>query len=174
MESAKSSKASFREKAVDELREFIILTIYLYICFAAIIYFKAAVLQAQGDAYAHLGLAAIKAALCAKFMLVGRAFHLGERFQDLPLIIPALHKSLVFLVLLVVLTFIEEIVVGAVHGRTMSDAISEIAGGTFDQMIATIFILFLILFPYFAFRALGNIVGDKILVRLFFERRHTR
>jgi hypothetical protein len=30
----------------------------------------------------------------------------------------------------------------------------------------------LILIPYFAFRSLGDIVGDKILVRLFFERRH--
>jgi hypothetical protein len=27
--------------------------------------------------------------------------------------------------------------------------------------------------PYFAFRSLGDIVGDRILVRLFFERRHS-
>jgi lauroyl/myristoyl acyltransferase len=39
-------------------------------------------------------------------------------------------------------------------------------------MIATILIIFLILIPYFAFRSLGDIVGDKTLVRLFFERRH--
>jgi hypothetical protein len=173
MESGKLSKASFREKAIDELKEFIVLTVYLYVCFAAVIYFKASILQGQGNAYDHLGLAIIKAALCAKFMLFGRAFHLGERFKHLPLIIPALHKAFVFLVLLVVLTSIEEIVVGAIHGRTMRDAISGIAGGTFDQMVATIFILFLILFPYFVFRALGNIVGDKILVRLFFEWRHS-
>ncbi len=173
MESGVQSKAPFREKAGEELREFIILTAYLYVCFAAVIYFKATILQAQGVAYAPLGLAIIKAALCAKFMLVGRVFHIGERFKNLPLIVPTLHRSFVFLLLLVVLTFIEEIVVGAIHGRTVLESISGIAGGTLHQMVATILIIFLILIPYFAFRSLGDIVGDRILVRLFFERRHS-
>jgi hypothetical protein len=99
--------------------------------------------------------------------------HIGERFKDLPLIVPTLYRSFVFLLLLVVLTFIEEIAVGAIHGRTVLDSISRIAGGTFRQMFATILIIFLILVPYFAFRSLGNIVGDRILVRLFFEPRHS-
>jgi hypothetical protein len=160
------SKASIREKATEELIEFVILTAYLYVCFAAVIYLKASVLEAQGVAYTHLGLAIVKAALCAKFMLVGRAFHIGERYKNLPLIVPTLHKSFVFLLLLVVLTLIEEIVVGAIHGRTVLDSISAIAGGTFHQFVAIILIIFLILMPYFAFRSLGQIVGDKILVRL--------
>lgn len=172
-ESAGESKASFREKISEELIEFAILTVYLYICFAAVIFFKAAVLQAQGIAYDHLGLAIIKAALCAKFMLVGRAAHIGERFRNLPLIVPTLHKSFVFLLLLVVLTLIEEIVVGAIHGESIMHSISGIAGGTLYQFVATILIIFLVLTPYFAFRSLGQIVGDKILVRLFFERRHS-
>jgi hypothetical protein len=171
-ESQIKSKAPFRDKAGEELREFIVLAAYLYVCFAAVIYFKAAVLQAHGIAYAHLGLAITKAAICAKFMLMGRAFHLGEWSKNLPLIVPTLHRSFVFLLLLAVLTFIEEIVVGVIHGRTVLDSISGIAGGTFQQMIATTLIIFLILVPYFAFRALGEIVGDKTLVRLFFERRH--
>ena len=117
-ESQIKPKAPFRDKAGEELREFIVLTADLYVCFAAVIYFKAAVLQAHGVAYAHLGLAIVKAAICAKFMLMGRVFHIGERFRKLPLIVPTLHRSLVFLLLLAVLTFIEEIVVGAIHGRT--------------------------------------------------------
>ena len=58
-ESGEESKASFREKISQELIEFAVLTVYLYICFAAVIYFKAAVLQAQGIAYDHLGFAII-------------------------------------------------------------------------------------------------------------------
>jgi hypothetical protein len=111
-DSGEDAKASFREKMSEELIELIVLTAYLYVCFAAVIYFKAAVLQAQGVAYTHLSLAIIKAALCAKFMLVGRVFHIGERYKNLPLIVPTLHKSFVFLLLLAVLTLIEEVVVG--------------------------------------------------------------
>jgi phosphatidylserine synthase len=172
MESGVQSKASFREKAGEELMEFLILSAYLYVCFAALIYLKFAILQANGVAYFALGVAIIKAALCAKFMLLGRAFHIGERFRNLPLIVPTLHRWFLFLLLLVVLTFIEEIAVGAIHGRKVMDSIYGIAGGTFHQIVATTLILFLILIPYFAFRSLGNIVGDKTLVRLFFEPRH--
>jgi hypothetical protein len=172
-ESGARSEASFREKASEELKEFIILTAYLYICFAALIYPKFAILQANGIASVALGVAIIKAALCAKFMLLGRALHVGERFKTLPLIVPTLHRSFLFLLLLVVLTLIEEIAVGAIHGRTVLDSISGIAGGTFHQIVATVLILFLILIPYFAFRSLGDIIGDKTLVRLFFERRHS-
>jgi hypothetical protein len=42
------------------------------------------------------------------------------------------------------------------------------AGGTFRQFVATILIKFLIVIPYFAFRSLGDIVGNEIL-RLFIE-----
>jgi hypothetical protein len=41
MESGVQSKAPFREKASEELTEFIVLTAYLYVCFAALIYLKA-------------------------------------------------------------------------------------------------------------------------------------
>jgi hypothetical protein len=167
------SKATFREHAIEELREFTILTAYLYVCFAAVIYFKAAVLHTQGIAYAPLGVGIVKAAICAKFMLMGRMLHIGERFKNYPLIIPTLHRAFVFLLLLAVLTLAEEAFVGLIHGRKLWESVSEIGGGTFNQIIATIFIMFLILIPYFAFRSLGSIVGDKILVRLFFERRHS-
>ena len=163
---------SFREKASEELREFILLTAYLYVCFAAVIYFKAAILHARDIAYAPLGLAIIKAALCAKFMLLGRVFHVGERFRTLPLVVPTLYRSFAFLLLLIVLTVIEAIVVGAIHGRSISDSIAGIAGGTFHEMVATIVIIFLILIPHFAFRSLGEIVGDKVLVRGLFQRRN--
>jgi hypothetical protein len=54
-------------------------------------------------------------------------------------------------------------------GKTVLDSISDIAGGTWYQIVVTSFILLLVLIPYFAFRALGDVVGHQILVRLFFE-----
>jgi hypothetical protein len=134
-ENGLNPKPKFREKASNELREFFVLTAYLYICFAAVIFFKTAVLQAHGISYDHFRLAILKAALCAKFILVGRIFHLGDRFSKLPLVVPTLYKSFVFLLLLSALTFIEEILVGAIHGRTVMEAVSDVAGGVRRQII---------------------------------------
>lgn len=171
MATTTETRPPLRERAVEELKEFVVLTVYLFVCFAVLLYFKAAVSPVDDVRYAPLATAAIKSAICAKFILMGRMLHLGERFKKHPLIIPTLYKSLVFLAVLVTLTVIEEVVVGLIHGRSMIESISELGGGTLGQMVATCSVVMLILVPYFAFRTLGELVGDRHLVRLFFERR---
>jgi hypothetical protein len=44
-------------------------------------------------------------------------------------------------------------------------------GGTPEQAIATLVIMFLIFIPLFAFGALGEVMGDKALFRTFFVER---
>jgi hypothetical protein len=172
MTSSIPAKASIRERATTELMEFVVIALYLYICFSALAYLKAAILQAQGIPFAPFAFAAVKALICAKFVLVGRALHLGERFKALPLIWPTLHRSLVFLLLLLILNALEEVVVGLLHHRNVTDSLVELGGGTLDQLIATSVVVLLILIPFFAFRSLGEIVGERNLVRVFFLQRH--
>jgi hypothetical protein len=45
-----------------------------------------------------------------------------------------------------------------------------LGGGTLHQLIATSVIVFLILIPFFAFRAIGEAVGAEKLARMFFMR----
>src|SRR5215472_10775714 len=98
------SKASLRERAVNELKEFVVIAAYLFVCFAAVAYFKASILKAQGISFAPFGFAVAKALICAKFVSMGHIFHLGERrFKSLPLIWPTLYKSFCFLALLLAL-----------------------------------------------------------------------
>jgi hypothetical protein len=168
-----SSKASLGERAIDELKEFVIIAAYLFVCFAAVAYFKASILKAHGISFAPFGFAVAKALICAKFVSMGHIVHLGERFKSLPLIWPTLYKSFCFLALLVVLNAAEEIVVGSIHRRTVADSIADFGGGTLDQLIAQSFIGFLILVPFFAFRALGEVVGERNLMQVFFSHRQT-
>ena len=171
MKDGTSTRASIVKRATDELKEFLIVAAYLYVCFTALAYLKAAILQAHGIAFAPFGFAAVKALICAKFMSVGHVLHLGDRYKKQALIWPTLHRSLVFLALLLVLNVLEEVIVGYIHHRPMADSIAEIGGGTFRQLIATTIIMLLILIPFFAFRSLGEVVGERVLFRLFFEPR---
>lgn len=61
---------------------------------------------------------------------------------------------------------------GLIHHRTAADSLADFGGGTVEQLIATSIVGILILIPFFAFRALGEVVGERNLVRLFFEQRH--
>jgi len=151
-----------------ELTEYAAISLYLYICFGAILLYKAAVLQGHGIVYAPYGLAAVKALILAKFMLIGQATKMGERYSHKPLIYPILHKSLAFLALLVVLSVIEEVVAGALHHRSVAESLSGIAGGTWFQIITTSLLLWLILLPYFAFRQIGERLGAGTLRWMLF------
>ena len=165
------AKASIGKRAVHELKEFLIIAAYFFVCFTALAYLKAAILEAEGIVFAPFGFAAVKALICAKFLSIGYVFHLGERYRKQALIWPTLHRSFVFLALLIVLTALEELVVGYLHHRTFAASLAEIGGGTLHQAIATSIILLLILIPFFAFRSLAEVVGGRVLFRLFFEPR---
>jgi hypothetical protein len=172
MERDVHSKSPIRERAIVELREYFILATYLWICFSAVAYLKAAILEAHGIVFAPWFFAVIKALLSAKFMMLGRMLHVGEgRRSTQPLIVAVLRKSLALMVFLMVLTALEEVVVSLLHDRSAVSALTGFGGGTVDQLIATCFVLMLIFIPYFAFRALGEVLGERDLLRLFFQRR---
>jgi hypothetical protein len=165
------AKATLQQRAVNEFREFAILTVYLYVTLGAVIVMKTAVLHAEGIEFAPWGIAIVKALLLAKFMLVGRALKIGEGDTTSPLIWPTLYKALAFLVLLIVLTVIEEAVVGLFHGRSIAISLGDLAGRRLEETLASFLIMLLVLIPYFAFRVLGEVLGEGRLVRMFFVAR---
>jgi hypothetical protein len=61
---------NMRARALSELREYLALSVYLWICFGALLILKSAILEARGVTYLPYGLAAIKALVSAKFLMV--------------------------------------------------------------------------------------------------------
>ena len=165
------SKAGILKRATHELRELIFLTAYLYVIFSVMLFYKDAVLDSAGIAWAPWGLALIKALLVAKFVQLGRALRIDERYHTKPLIWPTLHKAALFLVVVVILMTIEEAVLGLIHGRTVWQSMAGMGGGTIKQAVATMLLVFLIFLPYFGIRSLGEAMGENSLARLFFVER---
>src|SRR4029077_3595355 len=164
-----------RQRAAHELKEFVILTLYLYITLGAVIVMKTAVLHTEGIEFSPWGIAIVKALLLAKFMLIGRALKIGERDKTRPLIWPTLYKAFAFLMLLIVLTIIEEAVVGLFHGQSVAASLRDLVGRRLEETLAGYLIMLLVLTPYVAFRVLGEAVGEGRLTRMFFfEREPTK
>jgi hypothetical protein len=166
-----NAKATLSHRAVHELKEFVILTVYLYITLGAVIVMKTAVLHTEGIEFAPWGIAIVKAMLLAKFMLVGRALKIGERNTTSPLIWPTLHRAFAFLVLLIILTIIEEAVVGLFHHQSIAASLGGLVGARLEETLAGYLIMLLVLVPYFAFRVLGEALGEGRLTRMFFVER---
>ena len=96
---------------------------------------------------------------------------LGERNTNSPLIWPTLYKAFAFLVLLIILTTIEEAVVGLFHHRSMHASLGELSGPRLEETLAGYVIMLLMLIPFFAFRVLDEALGEGRLTRMFFVKR---
>src|SRR6516165_11110417 len=92
----KISKEAVRAKLIGEMKELAVVTGYLFIVFAALLYFKSAILNSQGIHWIPWSFAAVKAVIVAKFILVGRAIHFAESYHEKRLIWETVYKSLAF------------------------------------------------------------------------------
>jgi hypothetical protein len=166
-----NAKATLHQRTIHELKEFVILAVYLYITLGAVVLMKTAVLHTEGIEFTPWGIAVVKAAVLAKFMLLGNAMRIGGRNTTSPLIWPTLHKAFAFLVLLIIMTIIEEAVVGLFHHRSIASSLSELVGPRLEETIAGFVIMLLVLIPFFAFRVLSEALGEGRLERMFFVAR---
>jgi hypothetical protein len=161
---AKESEAgvhqSLAQRARHELIAYLAISAYLFVWFAALMFYKATILRSVGVEFAPFGLAIVKALILGKFILVLEALKIGDRQQGGALIVLILKKALLFTLLLFVLTVIEEVVVGYFHGREARQALSEMGGGTLPQAFATGVLMFLVLVPYLGFRRIAQAHGD--------------
>lgn len=150
---------SLGEKLRRELVEYLGMAAYLYVCFGALLLFEAALLQSHGAGGVHHGTAAVKALILGKFLVVGEALGVGGRSPARSLAWAIARRTLLLGLLLVVLTVIEELVVGHVHGRSPAATVEEMAGGSAALFAAKVLLLMLVLVPLVAFgevrRALG-------------------
>ena len=152
------------ERIIEELRRVAITTCYLFVCFSAVLFYRMAVLQKYGIDFAPFGLAAIKALVIGKFIMLGRMTGIGNRYKDKPLIYPVLHQSLLFLVLLVALSLAEETIKGWFHRQSGVDVFRDLGGWL--QICATAFLLWLVLVPYLGFIRLAGTLGEERLQKI--------
>jgi hypothetical protein len=148
------SEASLKERARGELRNYAVVAAYLYVCFGAILFYKMALLREEGVAFLPHGLAAIKALILGKFILIGEAVGVGKHVQSRSLISAIAAKTVLFFLALIMLSVAEELVVGKVHGRTLAETIAEFREHAGLELLATSFLMLLILIPLIAFKEL--------------------
>jgi hypothetical protein len=171
MEHSAETHATLTQRARHELLQYFYVSAYLYVCFGAILLYKTAILRGAGIEADFFGLALVKALILGKFILIGDAFKIGGRVTRGRLVFDILYKSAVFLVLLLILSVIEEAFVALFHGHPIREAVPRVAGGTLLQVFATSLLMLLILIPYFAFREIALGLGEGTLRKLLIERR---
>lgn len=159
------------QRAKRELVRYLTISSYLFVCFGALLFYKAAILRAEGIPFTAFGIAVAKALILGKFMLLAETFHFGERAKAGRVAAQILIKSLLFAVLLIALSFIEEVIVGLFHGHKPLDVLLTFGGGNFPEALATALLMVLVMIPYFSFSEISANMGAGELARLLTQRK---
>jgi len=155
----------------EELAKYLAVSTYLFVCFAVLLYYRSAILSEFGQHFAPLGTALVKALVLGKFLLIGDAMAVGTRVGARTLLQRIGIRTLLLAVLLVVLTMVEEIVVGLVHDRTPVAALSEFFGRALPEKLAGCLLMLLVLLPLVAYGELRRAIGATKLSSLLRQER---
>ena len=113
------TQVTLAQRARRELIEYFVVSSYLFVCFGALIFYKASILHGEGIEFTVFGLAIVKALILGKFLLLLEALKIGEdKKHARSALANILTKSLLFSLLLFAMTVVEELIVGHIHGRT--------------------------------------------------------
>jgi hypothetical protein len=162
---------TLKQRAYEQVREFLLIVVYLWLVFGLLVVYKSIILAQQHIDFAYHGLALINALALGKVMLIAKDFHLGERFNDAPLIYPTVLKSGLFALVLACFKILEEAAIGLYHGNSFSQSISELGGGSWKAILTLTLLLFVVLIPFVGFEELQRVLGPGKLKQLFWSPR---
>jgi hypothetical protein len=153
-------KPSLKAKLYEEVKRFLMIFAYLWLVFVVFLVHEWIVLADNHIGFKFYGLAAINALVLSKILLIAEELGFAERFENRPLLVPIIYKSVLFSALLVAAYILEEIVVGLFHGRGVSESLPALGGGGVIGTFCVAVPLCLALIPFFAFREIARVIGE--------------
>ncbi|MBK7903389.1 MAG: hypothetical protein IPJ97_10940 [Proteobacteria bacterium] len=161
-----TSKPTLRERAIEELHTFKVVAGYLFVCFAVLMFYESTLPVGAEAGVFSLGTAAIKAAILAKFLLLGQALGVGEKTRFTHLGSAIFAKSVQLWLLVIALSMVEELLVGRYHGRSFVATLADYEGRSIAHMVAKSLVVLLILLPLIATREFSLTLGPGELRRI--------
>jgi len=158
-------KKSLKERGVEELEKYAIITLYLWLLFALFSLHKQLVLG-HGISAWQQGFAIVNALVFGKVILIAQALEVGRGLEKRALIWVVLGKALMFAILLLAFHIAEEAIRTWFRSEPFSAAFADF-GGSLPGLLTYAAIFFVSLIPFFAFQEAARVVGGDSLWSLF-------
>ena len=168
-----STKPEWKQKLHREFVEYWITATYLAIYFGVFVMYKRLILAQHEITYENYGFAIIKALILAKVILVGDFLRLGRGLEHRPLIFSTFYRAFMFTLWVALFMVIEHTVDGFLHGEGVAGGVQTLMHKGKDELLASCLVVFFTFIPFFAFRALGQVLGEGKIWDLFFRDRNT-
>jgi hypothetical protein len=163
-------KAHLKEKAAEELRLLVLITVYLAVFFVSFDTYKRLLQRDEGVSAFRYGYALFEALIVAKVILIGKAIGIGKNAGRRTVAWAVVRSSLFYGLLVLAFEILEEVVVGLIHHKTLVASFEGFLDRGVHEIAGKGLILFVVFLPFFAFWELSRLVGEKKLFAYFFKK----
>jgi len=147
MDKTITSNRNWREKLAEELYNYAIISAYFFICFSAILIYKAALLREAGIDFVPFGTAAVKALILGKFVLIASSLPIRIKSESYAVLFKLAANTVVMFIVLATLSILEEFIVGRIHGQSFAEIMTEYQGALLGEKLAGALLMLLVLLP---------------------------
>jgi hypothetical protein len=167
MSNANTGESTWQQKAVQDLKDFIVISLYLAVLFCALAAYTNLLLREYHVTdYLDYAFAVINALVIAKVILLGEMAHLGTRYEGRPLYLSAIYKAFLYGLLVLAFHFVEEFLKRLIHGQPFGTVWHDIR---IDILVGRCIVIFCTFIPLFLFRELRRVLGIERFNALFYK-----
>ncbi len=167
----KPKTGGLKKRVVRESIEYLFNFVYLAVFLSFFAWYRRLILAEYEIAYLNYGIAIVEALVLAKVVLAGDALGLGRGlFAGKPLIVPTLYRAVVFGIFVAAFRLIERTIGGLLHGKGLAGGFREMFAGDGYVVLANSLVVFFAFVPFFAFKELGRVLGERRIIGLFFRK----
>jgi hypothetical protein len=159
---------TFKEKAKEEFVKAFQLTLYFGAWFCAIAFLGATSLDERPIPLSIFGFALFKAAVCAKFMLLAQAAFPIKVNKKHGVVGSLLFESLIYLFVVLGLSYIEAGVHGLIHGKEFIPSMAEFGQSNPLRVLAMSIVYWLIVWPYLLLTGMSMMLGSNATLEILF------
>lgn len=160
MPDTEAAGKSLPQRLRRELVKYAVVSGYLFASFCLLMLYEATAAGGAHDAL-HFGIAAVKALVLGKFLLIGEALQAGAAAESRPLLHRVAWKALAMLGVLLVFSALEELLVGWVHHKPAGQVLGELFARNWLENLAPVLVMLFILIPLVSiseiYRQLGHV-----------------
>lgn len=152
---------NIKSKLANELKTFVVLFVYLALLLTGFTIYKGLILHESRVSFFLYSYNLVEALVLAKVIMIGRLLHLGNKYGDRRLIVPALYKTLCFSAFVYVFSVLERVVSGILHGKSAAEAFHHLMSNGMDAILTQTVVVFIAFVPLFAFWEVGEAIGEE-------------
>lgn len=162
---------TFKEKAIHEVKLLIAYTFFLTFFFSIFTLYRLLTDPNASAAMFRFGYNFFEAVVLSKIILLGQHFHLGDKYNDRPLIIPTLYKTLLFTIFVLIMSIAEEFFVGILKGKTVEATLNHLLEFGYRPLFGKMVLMSFMFVFFFGILETARLIGGQKLYDLFFKKR---